>query len=630
VGRTYYIALTAIDYSLNESGYSQELSVRIDSSATTTTIDASATTTIPPSDAASVIEAEDMSYHANGSVSGDYWNLWSNGTMKGEVYFPTSGTHQFEIIAKSSLADSIGSEMKLLIDGETRGSVFVNSTTPQTYVFNVDVSEGSHEIAIGFYNDYYDAAAGIDRNLLVDKVVITFAAGGSVSTVIVEAEDMNCSFGRQSGDYWNLWSNGIMYQDVYFPANGTYRFEIIAKATLANNVGADMRMLIDGRTMGSVFVNSTTPETYVFNVEVSEGTHEIAIGFYNDYYEPGEFAAIDRNLLVDKTIITTDAEITTTTITVRPSTTSIPADVNPPVGTITINDGSETTNSRSVTLSFSIQDLISGMGEGAQMMLSNDNQNWFGPKPFSQTTAWVLTSGGGLKTVYGKFCDAEGNWMEEPVSASIVFQLSCPEAVKLEPASTDCSGKYLTMWSDDKAVDGKPITGWLSPLRRSMQEEFITLDLGGVKVINRIDIHSRRFIGRDLFPCDFKVQVSTDNQNWTDVVTEQDYTLPASRSASWSFDGTEAGYIKLVATKPQKFLVFYYLTYISEIEVFGCAEPEVPETEGLAATQSAGESRSLLSKEAFDREVAAKKGPVIGDAVPGRPGKPLFILKENE
>jgi hypothetical protein len=547
--------------------------------------------------------------------------------MHQEVYFPTSGSHRFEIIAKSSVADSVGSEMKLLIDGEIRGSVFVNSTTPDTYVFNVEAAEGTHEVALGFYNDYYDAAAGIDRNLLVDKVVITFATGGSVSTVIVEAEDMNCSFGRQSGDYWNLWSNGIMYQDVNFSASGTYRFEIIAKATLANNVGADMRMLIDGRTMGSVFVNSTTPETYVFNVEVSEGAHEIAIGFYNDYYETSEFAAIDRNLLVDKTIITTAEEITTTTITVRPSTTSVPVDVSPPVGSITINDGSETTNARSVVLSFSIQDLMSGMGEGAQMMISNDNENWFGPKPFNQTTAWVLTSGSGVKTVYAKFSDAAGNWMTEPVSDSIVFQLSCPEAAQLEPASTDCSGQYLKMWSDEKAVDGNDATGWLSRLRRVMQEEYITLDLGGVKVINRIDIRSKRFIGRDLFPRDFKLQVSADMQNWTDVVSQQDYTLPASRSGSWSFDGTEAAYVKLVATTPQKILFFYYLTYISEIEVYGCAEPEVPEPEGLAATQSADKSRSLLSKEAFDREVAGRKGPFIGDAVPGRPGKPLFILK---
>ena len=79
--------------------------------------------------------------------------------MHQEVDFPTAGTHRFEIIAKSTLVDSIGLDMKLIIDGETRGSALVNSTTPQTYAFNVEVSQGIHEIAIGFYNDYYDAAS---------------------------------------------------------------------------------------------------------------------------------------------------------------------------------------------------------------------------------------------------------------------------------------------------------------------------------------------------------------------------------------------------------------------------------------------------------------------------------------
>ncbi len=60
------------------------------------------------------------------------------------------------------------------------------------------------------------------------------------------------------------------------------------------------------------------------------------------------------------------------------------------------------------------------------------------------------------------------------------------------------------MWSHEKAVDGKDVTGWLSRMRRVMQEEYIILDLGGVKVINQIDIKSNRFIGRDLFPPRFQ------------------------------------------------------------------------------------------------------------------------------
>ncbi len=343
-----------------------------------------------------------------------------------------------------------------------------------------------------------------------------------------------------------------------------------------------------------------------------------------------------RNLCVtgllagSTTTTTTGIPPPTTTTTPRNTTTTVISDVTPPMGSIAINQGESVTNLRLVTLNLSGDDETSGMGSGAQMMLSNDNEKWFGPKPFAPTKTWVLSVGEGVKTVYAKFSDAAGNWMNEPVTDSIELTLSCSEPIQLEPAAINCSGSYLNLWSDEKAVDGKPFTGWLSPLRRFLQEEYITLDLGEVKIINRIDIRSKRFAGRDLFPSDFTVQVSTDMQSWTDVVVVQDYTLPAARTDSWTFDGAEARYVKLVATGLQKFMFFYYVTYITEIEVYGCAEPETPEPESLAATQSAGKADLLLSKEAFDREVAARKGTVIEGTAPGRPGKPLFILKENE
>lgn len=119
-----------------------------------------------------IIEAEDMSYHANGAQAGDYWNLWSNGVMGDEVYLPADGSYRFVIIAKATLANSVGAETELLIDGETVGSVFVNSITPQAYAFTVKLSEGIYDVAIKFCNDYYRPAEGIDRNLLVDKIEI--------------------------------------------------------------------------------------------------------------------------------------------------------------------------------------------------------------------------------------------------------------------------------------------------------------------------------------------------------------------------------------------------------------------------------------------------------------------------
>lgn len=70
VGQTYYIALTALDYSLNESGCSGEITLFITPSTNTTTTMTSSTI---------VIEAEDMSYYTHGAgwrllVSLGKWN----------------------------------------------------------------------------------------------------------------------------------------------------------------------------------------------------------------------------------------------------------------------------------------------------------------------------------------------------------------------------------------------------------------------------------------------------------------------------------------------------------------------------------------------------------------------------
>jgi len=92
-----------------------------------------------------------------------------------------------------------------------------------------------------------------------------------------------------------------MSEDIDFPDTAIYRFEIIAKGRLVDDIGPEMGLIIDGEIKDSVFVNTTTYETFTFDVEVSEGTHEFAIGFYNDYWDPDE--GIDRNLYVDKTIL---------------------------------------------------------------------------------------------------------------------------------------------------------------------------------------------------------------------------------------------------------------------------------------------------------------------------------------
>ncbi|TBL71075.1 S-layer homology domain-containing protein [Paenibacillus thalictri] len=139
-----------------------------------------------------------------------------------------------------------------------------------------------------------------------------------------------------------------------------------------------------------------------------------------------------------------------------------------PTGTLTINNGVDPTNTTAVTLNiiasdtyiphvytrlhntlalagtaakpiqlastdqsvWSIQGLLAGAepqqisGSGVdKMQFSNDNVNWSGWEPFSETKSWILADGDGVKTVYMRLIDKAGNEMTQPVSANILLQL---------------------------------------------------------------------------------------------------------------------------------------------------------------------------------------------------------------
>jgi len=81
-----------------------------------------------------------MDYHSNGAQSGDSWLLWANGTMTENIDFPETGIYRFKIIAKGSLVDGIGPKMELLIDGRIKDIDYVNTTIPEAFIFDVEIS----------------------------------------------------------------------------------------------------------------------------------------------------------------------------------------------------------------------------------------------------------------------------------------------------------------------------------------------------------------------------------------------------------------------------------------------------------------------------------------------------------
>lgn len=115
-----------------------------------------------------------------GAASGPAWNLYSNGTLQGEVTVSTAGTYTLTVRAWESAAGPERSQLAFLVDGVAQGAaqnVAATAAAPQAYSRQVTLTAGAHRIGAGFLNDYYQAPD--DRNLYVEWVELTRAASGA-------------------------------------------------------------------------------------------------------------------------------------------------------------------------------------------------------------------------------------------------------------------------------------------------------------------------------------------------------------------------------------------------------------------------------------------------------------------
>lgn len=131
----------------------------------------------------------------------------------------------------------------------------------------------------------------------------------------------------------------------------------------------------------------------------------------------------------------------------------ITLDSESPNGTIVINSGAEATKDYDVTLTFS----ASGVSE---MILSNNGSEWTGALTFEATRQWNLLSypGGsdkqGIRTVYVKFKDSAGNWMEQPASDTIKLDRTGPNGtivINDNAIETNSLNVTLTLSANDES-----------------------------------------------------------------------------------------------------------------------------------------------------------------------------------
>lgn len=111
-----------------------------------------------------------MSMHTTGAAQGDFYNLWSNGTLSENVAFHTSGTYNIKVEAKGSVAGAVWPTMQVLIDDKVVATTIVTSASATSYDYNFTMTAGVHKIGIGFTND--GNVGGEDRNLYLKRIVI--------------------------------------------------------------------------------------------------------------------------------------------------------------------------------------------------------------------------------------------------------------------------------------------------------------------------------------------------------------------------------------------------------------------------------------------------------------------------
>jgi len=103
------------------------------------------------------------------------------------------------------------------------------------------------------------------------------------------------STGRPASGGWGLYENGYVAQNITVTEPGTYLFDISASGTPAFGGWPQMCLEIDGQVRDSIFVPTNTLAFYTLSADLTPGTHQLAIAFVNDAWNPPNE---DRNLFL--------------------------------------------------------------------------------------------------------------------------------------------------------------------------------------------------------------------------------------------------------------------------------------------------------------------------------------------
>jgi endoglucanase len=119
---------------------------------------------------------------AGGAIANNGWNIWSNGYLEQSIQFPTTGTYTLSVNAEGTSAVNVNPNLQFSLDGTSLANIGVGAKAAYTAsALKRSITAGAHTVRIAFTNDYYDSAAGADRNLIIYSLKIVSPTSSTTS-----------------------------------------------------------------------------------------------------------------------------------------------------------------------------------------------------------------------------------------------------------------------------------------------------------------------------------------------------------------------------------------------------------------------------------------------------------------
>lgn len=128
-----------------------------------------------------------------GAVSGDAWNLYSNGSVETVVNFPAAGEYTIRAsVRQPTQAGPDPAQSTLTLNSAPLQQFDIPETTFRTIEVTTTIPAGNHSVGVTFDNDYYDPDLGEDRNLHVDYLEVVGPIGATGEPSAQRAAILSC------------------------------------------------------------------------------------------------------------------------------------------------------------------------------------------------------------------------------------------------------------------------------------------------------------------------------------------------------------------------------------------------------------------------------------------------------